>query len=319
MSASHRLARALVRLAARRWPSSSRMRDEWLAELTAISDDRQRLAFAASLVVSPSVDGTVLVAGGVTLLAAALANAVHATGPLTMVAAAGVMALAALRLRLSAPVASGLIGPALFGFLLIGNAVAVMPFMGLVDVGPAALVWTAGMLLVSRMRGPVPLIAGAWATMTAATIAGSWHAATSLGAGLWWAPAWLPLALLPPGTAPSVPAMLLGNAAAMVAPMLLCAVFVVALALRAPAAPSAALRSPRWRWAAALIAAPSAVVICRLTTMGTNADSTMQRLLDHSAVFGFGFAANVAGQAAVAVVAALLAMRLADSGSPERH
>jgi hypothetical protein len=149
--------------------------------------------------------------------------------------------------------------------------------------------------------------------MMAATAAGSWHAASSLGASLWAAPAWFPLALLPPGTASVAPGVLLGNAAAMVAPMLLCAVFVVAPAMRAPAAPGAGLRSPRWGMVAAVIAAPAAVAVCRLTTdSGTDVSTTTQRLLDHSAVFGFGFAATTAGQAAVALVAAVLAMRLAE-------
>jgi hypothetical protein len=311
-----RLAEAAITLAARRWPP--RMRDEWLAEMAAMSGERERLAFAAGLLVSPSADGmrggTVAVAGGVTLLAAALANAVHATSQPMMIAAAGVMVLAGMRLRMSAPAAVALLGPALFAFLLIGNDIAVMPFMGLVDVGPAAAVWTAGMLATVRfLDKPVALLAGALGTMSAATAAGSVHAAAELGVSFWSAPAWFPLALLPPSPSAGIPGVLLGNATAMTAPMLLCAVFVVALAVRAPAAPDAALRSPRWRVPAALVAAPLAVVVCQVTTAaGTDVSTTMQRLLDHSAVFGFGFAGGVPGQAAVALIAAVLALRLVE-------
>jgi hypothetical protein len=312
-----RLARVAMTIAARRWPA--RMRDEWLAEMAALPSDRARLSFAASLLTAPSPEGTrggaIAVGGGVTLLAASLANAVHTVGPILMLAAAGVMALAGLRLRMSAPVAVALVGPALFGFLLIGNEVAVMPFMGIADVGPATLVWTGGLLLATRTSRPAPLITATAATMSAATIAGSWHAASTLAISRWSAPAWLPQTLLPrPSTAPPGSAdLLIGNAAAMVAPMLLCAVFVVALAMRPPAAPAAALRSTRWRVVAGLVAAPLAVVVCQVTTSsGTAVSTAPHRLLDHTAVFGFGFAANAAGQAAVALIAAVLAVRLTE-------
>jgi hypothetical protein len=157
------------------------------------------------------------------------------------------------------------IGAALFGFLLAGNPIAVMPFMGARDVGPAVAIWIAltalTLLGVRWLRGhdfgrlaTMAAIGGSLVTLDLATMAGSLHAASSLGLSAGSGPAWFPLALLPGGTAEfggvidavtvggnrfaglDVPAsaLLLGNASAMVGPMLLCTAFVMASALRAP-------------------------------------------------------------------------------------
>ncbi|MFG1608856.1 hypothetical protein [Actinoplanes sp. NPDC049265] len=71
--------------------------------------------------------------------------------------------------------------------------------------------------------------------------------------------------------------------------------------------------SPRRQATLGAAAAILAVVTCELTTLAT-ADTTAMahRILNHSAVFGFGFATHPAGQAAVALLAATLTLRLTE-------
>ena len=153
-------------------------------------------------------------------------------------------------------VASGL---ATFAFLLAGNRVAVMPFMGWIDIAPAVVTWTvltgAAAVVAARCSatgrprlGLAAGAAGALVALEAATVAGSMHAASELGLGLGSAPVWFPLTLLPGGIAefgptvvaagPTVPALrasdiLLGNASAMAGPLLLCSAFLIMYAVRA--------------------------------------------------------------------------------------
>jgi hypothetical protein len=42
-------------------------------------------------------------------------------------------------------------------------------------------------------------------------------------------------------------------------------------------------------------------------------------MLDHSAVFGFGFAAHPAGRGLVALLTALLVVRILEAGAPVRR
>ncbi|MGK5681866.1 hypothetical protein [Actinoplanes sp. URMC 104] len=259
-----RLARALVGAAARRWPEemADEMRAAWLAELAAIPGWWRRWAFAGSLAISPGVDEpswgerasaagrAAAVAGGVTLAAAVATNLARGAGALApAVLAVCVLALGVVGARRRGSVV--LVGAALFGFLLAGNPVAVMPFMGARDIAPAVGVWMAGMA-GARRRGPAGAAVGGAVVLGLATAAGSVHAAATLGVSGWTAPAWFPLALLPGGTVsfgPVLPggapvgtlqaagpthasAVLLANAAVMAGPMMLCTAFVLAPALR---------------------------------------------------------------------------------------
>lgn len=317
-----RLARGLVLLAARRWPRE--MADEWLAELETMRSDRRpgrawrSLAFAGSLALSPAVEAedeapatwqerlaAVGMPAALTLLAAGLFNAVHLTqyrfGPLAagLVLAVAATALALLGQRPTATRVT-LLGAAMYAFLLAGNEVAVMPFMGWIDIAPAVLTWTALTALTVRLRlGPVATIAGAFITLDLTAIAGSLHAATSLGVSLEAAPLWFPLALLPGGTAWHS-GLLLGNTAAMVGPLALCSVFITAGALRSRFAAGVPL---------GLGVAVGGLAACELIRRSQDtADATLHRLLDNSAVFGFGFLAHPAGLLVTAlVVAALIA------------
>ncbi|XVV09441.1 hypothetical protein ACQP2X_31920 [Actinoplanes sp. CA-131856] len=287
---AERMLRAGVKVAARRWPAdlADEMRDTWLAELAAVEGPGRawkRLAFVASLMVSPAVDEAswrdrgeafgrrAVVAAGVTLLAAASANAIRSGGAALLLI--GVPAFAAIGARFRARAGRsglsrpdyrlvGLLGAALFGFLVAGNQVAVMPFMGVRDVAPAVAVWTVGTAAVVRLvqrltaagrRGRAVWLAagGGLITLDMAVAAGSLHAAASVGVGAWSAPLWFPLALLPGGTVSfgshfadgaaafgslqaSGPAfhgsdILLANAAVMAGPLLLISAFTAAATL----------------------------------------------------------------------------------------
>ncbi|GLY96760.1 hypothetical protein [Actinoplanes sp. NBRC 103695] len=361
MTLTLRLAHLLLRAAARRWPPdiSADLLREWQAELSAAGSSRfQILGYAGSLAVAPTADGpswatrfaTVATAAGATLLAGALSNAVHATTAILLLPAALLMALAAWRARMSPAAAVLLLTPPLFVFLFIGNAVSVMPFMGFQDVAPAVATWAVAMLATIRLLRRVPaLLLGSTISLIAATAAGSLHAAHSLGVSLWSAPMWFPLSLLPPETG-HASALLLANAAVMTTPLLLCTVFVLALALprrtptttrtpgRAvvvPTLPRRALTtaratgravvvlilgepgSPRRQATLGAATALAAVAVCEATLLAT-ADPTALagRVLDHSAVFGFGFAAHPTGQAVTALLAAALTLRLTEPATP---
>jgi hypothetical protein len=348
---------------------------EWHAEIDALDADRalrpagrayRKLAFAGSLLISPAVDEptwrdraaglgrAVPVASGVMLLAAALANAVHAVGVLAIPLLA--FAVAAIRVRV--PVV--LLGAAGFAFQLAGNAVAVMPFMGFVDVAPAVVTWTVLTALVvrrtARLAGSgrrrlalLVAVGGGLGALDLTTVAGSLHAADVLGLGWDRAPAWFPLSLLPGGTVEfgphfadgtaafgslqaSGPAfhasdILLGNASVMVDPLVLCSAFALAVALRATAAgPRAAGVGARFvrsvadrigevsgvmsRTLVGVVAALAGPAVCEaFVRSGVGADATLHRLIDHSTLFGFGFAAHPAGRAAVALLTGVLAIR----------
>ncbi|HEU4349426.1 MAG TPA: hypothetical protein VFR35_16745 [Actinoplanes sp.] len=373
MNAVDRLARAMVAAAARRWPDdlAESLCAEWQAELDALRHDLpgfrrmiRALTFAGSLALSPAVDQppwperaaglgrAASIAAGVTLLAAALFNAAHAVGGPGLLILAG-LAMAALgtRVRMPATGAVALLGPALFAFLFVGNDVAVMPFMGFLDVAPAVATWTVLMLVTARLAGAargarrVAIAAcGGLLTMDLATIAGSVHAAGVLGLGPGSAPAWFPLALLPGGTAgfgpffadgtaafgtlrASGPAfhasdILLANAAAMAGPMLLCAVFALALAVRrqAGAAEARTVASTTGRIVVGAGAALGGLAIAEILRRSAPAvDTILHRLLDNSAVFGFGFLAHPAGRAGLALLVALLAIRAVDAVAATRR
>ena len=303
-----RLARAGLERAARRWPGdlSAVLRDEWAAELAALRGHPWKmLTFAGSLMVSPAVDEpswgeraigagrAASTAAGVTLLGAAVFNGVHVSGnPGLLIAAAAVMAAVGTRVRLPG---TALIGLALFAFLMAGNEVAVMPFMGVLDIAPAVIVWTLGTaqtLRASRGR-PLIAVAGTLATLELATVAGSWHGAAVLGS----APVWLPL---------GGEGLLLANASAMAGPMLLCSAFVLTSAQRRP---SPAAAKPPARIVAGSGAALGSLAFCEWMSRSGPAP---HHLLDNSFAFGFGFAAHPAGSAAVALLIALLIVQVVD-------
>jgi len=228
-------------------------------------------------------------AAGVVLLAAALFDLVHAVNhalaprvpvaagvaadlvllavAVTVMARIGVLAGRRFKPRLTVVYVVA-VGAAAYGFLLAGNRVKMMPFMGWRDIAPGVTAWTAltvavvwvAARLAAAGRGRAALSAGTAGGLIALTVAGvcaSLHASDQLGAGAGWAPAWFALALLPGGafrfgvTATGSPDgagaagagccpgtwhtsdILLGNLSAMVGPLLLCTVFVLALVLRA--------------------------------------------------------------------------------------
>ncbi|MFI7541448.1 hypothetical protein [Actinoplanes sp. NPDC049599] len=378
MRATDRLARALVTSAARRWPADLRdeLTREWHAEL---AHAPHKLAFAASLALSPAVEEadeepvtwaqrgvSWAIPAALTLLAAALVNAVHlaqgrfggVAGGVALVGAVAVMATVGCRATVRRVV---LLGAAGYAFLLAGNQVAVMPFMGWIDVGPAVLAWTILMALTvrvsTRLRAAgrnglagVTAVAGGLIALDVAAAAGSLHAAAVLGVSAASAPAWFPLALLPGGVADfgayfadgtatfgslqqSGPAfhasdVLLGNASAMIGPLALCAVAVAAGLLRRgtsrlsatewtrDAADKAAAR-PRdaaGKVALGVVAGLGGLAIGELLRRsGGSAELTLHRLVDNSAVFGFGFLAHPAGRLAVALLIGLLVAHLAST------
>jgi hypothetical protein len=200
-----------------------------------------------------------------------------------------------------------------------------MPYMGWADILPAVAVWTMGTLISARLRR-LPAIAGTLITLELATIAGSLHAAISLGIDLRSAAAWFPLSLAPGGAVTFGPAfpgyqaseLLLGNASAMAGPMLLCSIFVLARsvparsALARPAlARPAESRTRRVTFeiplgVGATLAAQTACEMFRRLPPAVAPD----RLIDNTGVFGFGFAAHLPGQILIALIAGLLAAQL---------
>ncbi len=156
------------------------------------------------------------------------------------------------------------------------------------------------------------------------------------------APSWFPLALLPGGVAdfgayfadgtaafgslrqagPAFHAsdVLLGNASAMIGPLALCAVAVVVGLMRrgAPRIPAAVRsRDAAGKVALGVVAGLGGLAIGEvLRRSGGAAELTLHRLVDNSAVFGFGFLAHPAGRAAVALLIGLLVAHLA---APERR
>lgn len=159
------------------------------------------------------------------------------------------------------------IGAVAYGFFLAGNRVKVMPFMGWIDIAPGVTAWTLLTIVVvgstARLaaagRRSAALVTGAGGSVVAlavSAVCASLHAAAQLEVRAGSAPAWFVLALLPGGrSAIGVPTtvspdepradagccpgtwntsdVLLGNLSAMAGPLLLCSVFVLALALRA--------------------------------------------------------------------------------------
>ncbi|MCM4079594.1 hypothetical protein [Paractinoplanes hotanensis] len=284
MGVVDRVARAAVRVAARRWPDdlAPLMREEWLAELASITGRRRaarKLAFAGSLAVSPAVDEpswrdrSVVVgrraatAAGVTLLAAVATNLARGSEALApAILLLGVAALTLIGRRVRASIV--LVAAALFAFLFVGNPVPMMPFMGAADIAPAVITWAVGVALALRWAASPGrrwvAVAGGAVALDLATAAGSAHAAAVLGVPAWTAPAWFPLALLPGDTVSfgphfsegavalgglqaSGPAfhaseILLANAAVSAGPMLLCTAFLLAPALRRPAAAASSTR-----------------------------------------------------------------------------
>jgi hypothetical protein len=379
MRAIDHLARTLVTAAARRWPADLRddLAREWHAELEALGRNRRKLAFAASIAASPAVEepdeepatwarryaewGRALsVPVALTLLAAALFNAAHLAqgrfgtiaGAAALTAAAAVMVAVRGRATVRRVV---LVGAAGYAFLLAGNQVAVMPFMGWMDIGPAVLAWTiltaATVRVSTRLRatGRTPLaglaaVAGAVLALDAAAAAGSLHAAAILGVSPASAPSWFPLALLPGGIAnfgpyfadgtaafgplhQSGPAfhasdVLLGNASAMIGPLALCSIAIVAGLVRRttpqlPTRTAASKSDTAGTIALGVVAGLGGQAIGELLRRsGGAADLTLHRLMDNSAVFGFGFLAHPAGRIAVALVIGLLVAHL---GAPPRR
>jgi hypothetical protein len=364
--ATDRLARTLITTAVRRWPADLRddLTREWHAEL---AHAPHKLVFAAGLALSPAVEeadeepvtwaqrGAGWAApAALTLLAAALFNAAHLAqfrfgaiaGGLALVAASAVMAVAGGRATVRRVV---LLGAAGYAFLLAGNQVAVMPFMGWIDIGPAVLAWTiltaATVRVSTRLRSAgrtglaaLTAVAGGLVALDVAAAAGSLHAAAVLGVSAASAPAWFPLVLLPGGVADFGPYfadgtavfgslrqagpafhasdVLLGNAAAMIGPLALCSVAVIAGLVRRGGAGAGGthLMQPgdaAGKVALGVVAGLGGLAIGELLRRsGGSAEFTLHRLVDNSTVFGFGFLAHPAGRMAVALLIGLLVTHL---------
>jgi hypothetical protein len=311
-------------------------------------------------------------AAGVAMLAAALFNAVHLiyhhTRP-TGAAAVGVLAVASLLMIGLARVGNrdhasrrgqarkaiqttALLGAAMFGFLLAGNQVAVMPFMGWIDILPAIATWTtltaltvhstARLIAAGRRRiAALVAVAAGLLTLDLTAVAGSVHAAGMLGVGLGSALTWFPLALLPGGTAtfgtyfadgtasvgglhvagPAFHAstILIGNASAMVGPLLLGTVYLLARTIPARG-PRSEPRASRERLRIALAAGGTLLTLAGADLMQRSSptvDGTLHRMVDNSNVFGFGFLAGLPGRIAVALLAGLLIAHAADPSRQE--
>jgi hypothetical protein len=379
LNLAERLARALLTATARRWPADLRddLAHEWQAELDSLTPASRKLAFAASLALSPAVEEAdeapvtwpqrtagwaraLAVPAALTLLAAALFNAVHlaqdkfgaVAGGLALIAAAAAMVAVKPQITVRRVL---LLGAAAYAFLLAGNQVAVMPFMGWIDIGPAVLTWTvltaATVRLSTRLRSAgrnrlaaLTAIAGAVTALDVAAAAGSLHAAAVLGVHAVSAPLWFPLALLPggivdfgasfvdggapfahgtaalgslqqSGAAFHASDILLGNASAMIGPLTLCSIVVIANLLRRSPAHREPLAEPArdaaGKVALGVVAGLGGLAIGEaLRRSGGAAELTLHRLADNSAVFGFGFLAHPAGRVAVALLIGLLVAHL---------
>jgi hypothetical protein len=344
------------------------------------------IAFAGSLALSPAVEEAgaepitwseraatmarpAAIAAGVTMVAAALFNVVHLvyqhTRP-TAAAAIGVLAVATLLMVVPAhnggPSAyaarkaagtTALFGAALFGFLFAGNQVAVMPFMGWIDILPATATWTVltaltvyattRLIAAGRRRiAALVAVAAGLITLDLTAVAGSLHAAGVLGVGAGSAPTWFPLALLPGGTATfgryfadgtatfgglqaSGPAfhastILIGNASAMIGPFLLCTAYLLARAMGSRPARRTMTVNERLRIplaaGGALVTLAAADLMHRSTA---TVDGTLHRMLENTTVFGFGFLAALPGRIAVALLAGLLIAHAVDKGRRAPH
>ncbi|GLY01386.1 hypothetical protein [Actinoplanes sp. NBRC 101535] len=381
-----RLAAGLLARAARRWPDdlAEVMLESWIAELATMRGTPGRmLRFAGSILVAPPVEeeGADPVTWGsrassaartgtaallTVLVAATLFNGVHLAlhhgGPLLSAAGETVLVIALLtvsallmagaaarwapRRRVRATLATGV---AAYAFLLAGNEVAVMPFMGWPDIAPAVVTWTAIAALTTvaagrlartgrhRLAGAVAVLGGLL-SVVAGTAAGALHAAAVLGIPAVTAPAWLPLALLPGAAARPGFDVLPANAAAMAGPLLLCTVFLTTATVRAvrsagSARPVASRRAgatarvphridPVIRradpaiMAGAITAGVVLLLADLLPRLSPAAEHTASRLADNSAVFGFGFLASPAARIALAFALALLAAHHATRPSP---
>ena len=299
-------AAALVRLAARRWPAdlAPDLAREWLAELDALRGQPwRRLTFAGSLLLAPSVDGPswaerayrFATPAVLTLVAAVLCNGVRLAGyhagpvaaAVALVTALALMAYAGRRTTTGGVL---LLGACLFAFLFAGNPVAVMPFMGWRDVGPAVLVWTVLTALTLRLRSRAAAVVGTVLALDLAVAAGSVHAATELGVPLSGSLLWLPQTLLPATGHP----VLIGNAAVMAGVLAFGSAYVLAGRLR---------RHP---------ARPPRLGAVRAGAGAALAGTVVFEVLRHSpravdAVFGFGFLSHPLGLAAAALLVALVA------------
>ena len=364
LSVLHRITRAGLTATARRWPAdlSEIMAYEWGAELDAIRHDPgagrvlrayRMIAFAGSIALTPPVEEAgaepvtwrdrvvqPAASAGVMLSAAAMFNVAHLSSLAVLAVAAVAMAVLGARFRGSAIRMTALMGVAMFAFLMAGNEVAVMPFMGWADILPAVAAWTlltAGAAALAAGGRRILGMLAALVALEAAAIAGSLHAAHVLGLGLGSAPAWFPLALLPGGTVRfgayhadgavalgslrgSGPAyyaseILLGNASAMIGPMLLCSTFVLALALRRAPRPSVAgrriLRVPL-----GVAGTVGALIAGELIRRSADTGSTLHHVLDNSTVFGFGFLADTPGRITVALLGGFLIARIGDDTAP---
>ncbi|AGL14926.1 hypothetical protein [Actinoplanes sp. N902-109] len=300
------IAERLIMLAARRWPAdlAADLEREWLAELSVLrGKPLRRLSFAASLAASPAIDGptwedrarSLATPVVLTLIAAALFNGVRLAqqhGGQMVAAVAFALALAAMGWagRRTTPGGVVMLGACVWAFLLAGNPVAVMPFMGWRDIGPALATWTVVMALVARSRSALAAVAGTLVALDLAVVAGSVHGALSLGVPFWAAPLWLPQTFLPSAGHP----VLIGNAAAIVGVLLFVSAYVLSGALRRKTA-----RPPQpGRLPAGLAAAVASVAVGEVLRRSP-------RAID--AVFGFGFLSHPAGLAATALVIALAA------------
>jgi hypothetical protein len=331
-----RIAAMSVTRIARRWPAdvSDDLARAWLGELAALRSSPLRVVtFVGGLALAAPVEppgepvvtwrdraGVPLAtAAAVVLMTAGLFNLTHglvsgAPHLILLVAALGLVGWVGFRSRyrfLTTP----LIGTLMFAFLFAGNGVAVMPFMGWRDIGPAVLTWTAGTavaLAVARTattrlaRGLVGAIGSAVA-LDATAIAGSVHAAGALHVRSADAYFWLPLALGGHG------GVLIGNLAAIAGPLTLCSAYLLAQTVGEPAAPSH--RSP---WIAFV---PGAAVVAWSVVeanrhLHDNAATALAGIARNSYVFGFGFATTLPGILALALAGALCGAHLRRDCTP---
>ncbi|GAA2570812.1 hypothetical protein GCM10010435_51260 [Winogradskya consettensis] len=309
------LAVLLTRIAVRRWPAelAADLEREWLAELDAMrAKPLRQLTFAGSLAISPAIDGptwqdrarAVTTPVVLTLLAAALFNGVRLAGVHGGQLAAGtalVFALATMGWAGRRTSSGGviLLGACLYAFLLAGNPVAVMPFMGWRDAGPAVVTWTVATALLVRTRSRTIAVAGTLIALDLAVAAGSAHAALALGVPLSSAPLWL-LQILVPGSGDPV---LIGNAAAMTGALALVSAYVLMGLIRSKPA-----RLPRAR------AIPAGVTAALVSVAIGEFLRRTPRAIDTA--FGFGFLSLPAGVAVTALVVALAAAYHSPVGAP---